>query len=91
MVTVVADLNGMTVVRLKHRHVLRPHGDTRGVVRLLLLLVLAPLVDLLYYPVSDSAGSYVVIGTEFVVWRDRATGLVPSPGVHFSEKKADVD
>jgi hypothetical protein len=68
-----------------------PHGDTGGVLRLLLLLVLALLADLLYYIMSNSTGSDVVIRTEFVVWHHRAKGLVPSPNVHVSEKKEDID
>lgn len=31
------------------------------------------------------------MGTEFVAWGGRAMGLVPSPNVHVSEMKADVD
>lgn len=39
---------------------------------------------------KDYIGADVVLGTELVVWRGRATGLVRSPGVLVGENKADA-
>uniref|UniRef100_A0ACD6A1P7 Uncharacterized protein n=1 Tax=Avena sativa TaxID=4498 RepID=A0ACD6A1P7_AVESA len=156
--TVVADLDGTLLCgRSSFPYFAHMAFETGGVLRLLLLLVLAPLAGLLYYLVSESAGIQVlifasmagaevaeieavaravlpkfycsdlhpeswrvfascgrryvltanprimveaflkeyagadaVLGTELVVWRGRATGLVASPGVLVGEKKADA-
>uniref|UniRef100_A0ACD5X8P5 Uncharacterized protein n=1 Tax=Avena sativa TaxID=4498 RepID=A0ACD5X8P5_AVESA len=156
--TVVADLDGTLLCgRSSFPYFAQMAFETGGVLRLLLLLVLAPLAGLLYYLVSESAGIQVlifasmagaevaeieavaravlpkfycsdlhpeswrvfsscgrryvltanprimveaflkeyagadaVLGTELVVWRGRATGLVASPGVLVGEKKADA-
>ncbi|GJN23403.1 hypothetical protein PR202_gb11050 [Eleusine coracana subsp. coracana] len=156
--TVVADLDGTLLCgRSSFPYFAHMAFETGGVLRLLLLIALAPLAGLLYYSVSESAGIQVlifasmagarvadveavaravlpkfycadlhpeswrvfsacgrrcvltanprvmveaflkdyagadlVIGTELVTWRGRATGLVQSPGVLVGEKKADA-
>jgi phosphoserine phosphatase len=39
---------------------------------------------------KDYIGADVVVGTELVTWRGRATGLVRAPGVLVGERKADA-
>ncbi|BAF13103.1 glycerol-3-phosphate acyltransferase RAM2 [Oryza sativa Japonica Group] len=154
--TIVADLDGTLLCgRSSFPYFAHMAFETGGVLRLLALILLAPLAGVLYYLVSESAGIQVlifasmagarvadveavaravlpkfycsdihpeswrvfsacgrrcvltanprmmveaflkeylgadiVVGTELVVWRGRATGLVRSPGVLVGENKA---
>ncbi|KAL5219261.1 hypothetical protein ABZP36_019945 [Zizania latifolia] len=156
--TVVADLDGTLLCgRSSFPYFAHMAFETGGVLRLLMLILLAPLAGLLYYLVSESAGIQVlifasmagarvadieavaravlpkfyasdihpeswrvfsacgrrcvltanprimveaflkeyvgadtVVGTELVIWRGRATGLVRAPGVLVGENKADA-
>lgn len=156
--TVVADLDGTLLCGASSfPYFAHMAFETGGVLRLLLLIALAPLAGLLYYLVSEPAGIQVlifasmagarvadieavaravlpkfycadlhpeswrvfsacgrrcvltanprimveaflkeyigtdiVVGTELVVWRGRATGMVRSPGVLVGEQKADA-
>jgi phosphoserine phosphatase len=66
--TVVADLDGTLLCgRSSFPYYAHMAFETGGVLRLLLLLLLAPLAGLLYYYVSESAGIQVVIFASMAV------------------------